>query len=249
VSEQPIERFARAKRFLRARLSPAGYLGLHLTLGLLIIAVAGWCFGDIAEDVSHHEAVVRTDETVAQWFHHHGTSLLTSAARAVSFVGSVEFITAASGVIAVAFLWKKRWSRLLVFAATMIGGSLLNICLKHLFHRQRPVLENPLVTLTSYGFPSGHTMGSTIFYGLLALFLVEVVKRWPARALIIFFSALIVLLVGLSRIYLGAHYLTDVLGAFAAGLAWLAFCWTGADTFRRRREWRESREYREERLA
>jgi len=97
------------------------------------------------------------------------------------------------------------------------------------------VLENPLVTLDSFGFPSGHTMGSTLFYGLLALFLAQSIRSWRWRVLTGILASVWVALIGLSRIYLGAHYLTDVLGAIAVGLAWLAFCWTGVETLR---QWR-----------
>ncbi len=116
----------------------------------------------------------------------------------------------------------------------MGGGSLLNIFLKHIFHRQRPVLENPLVTLTSYGFPSGHTMGATLFYGLMALFAVGWCVSWQSRVLAGNIAGALILLVGLSRIYLGAHYLSDVMGAMAAAIVWLAVCWTAVETLRRR---------------
>ena len=115
----------------------------------------------------------------------------------------------------------------------MLGGSLLNIVLKHFFHRQRPILENPLVTLTSFGFPSGHTMGATLFYGLLALIAARAIP-WRWRAVPFVVAAVIVMLIGVTRIYLGAHYLTDVLAAVAAGVVWLAFSWTAIETFRRR---------------
>jgi undecaprenyl-diphosphatase len=113
------------------------------------------------------------------------------------------------------------------------GGALLNIALKHMFHRQRPVLENPLVTLSSYGFPSGHTMGATIFYGVLALIVTYWMRSWSRRVLTGCLAAFVIGLIGTSRIYLGAHYFTDVIGAVAVGLAWLAFCWTGVETLRR----------------
>jgi undecaprenyl-diphosphatase len=117
----------------------------------------------------------------------------------------------------------------------MLGGSLLNILLKHFFHRQRPVLEDPMVTLSSYGFPSGHTMGSTLLYGLLALIAARFITKTATRVLIFALAFFFVALVGLSRIYLGAHYFTDVIAAIAAGLAWLAFSWTTTETFRKRK--------------
>jgi membrane-associated phospholipid phosphatase len=233
MSEPAHRRFGRQIRFLQARLSPEGYLGLHLTVGLLAILVAGWWFGDIAEDMSRNAATRLLDERVASWFHEHATPALTHIARFVSFFGSVAFVAAASTCAALLLIVRKSWYQLLALALGVGGGSLLNILLKHFFQRQRPALENPLLTLSSYGFPSGHTMGSTLFYGLLAIFITQSVRAWRLRALAFCIAALLVALIGLSRIYLGAHYFTDVLGAIAVGLAWLAFCWTGVETLRK----------------
>jgi undecaprenyl-diphosphatase len=233
MSESVPRRFERQIRFLRARFSPEGYLGLHLTVGLLVILGAGWWFGDIAEDVSRNVATRLLDERVTSWFHQHATPALTQIARVVTFFGSVGFVAAASSCVAIALMVRKSWYQLLALGLAVGGGSLLNILLKHFFHRQRPVLENPLLTLSSFGFPSGHTMGATLFYGVLAIFVAQSVRTWRLRAFTSWIAALAIGLIGLSRIYLGAHYLTDVLGAIAVGLAWLAFCWTGVETLRK----------------
>jgi undecaprenyl-diphosphatase len=232
MSELP-RRFARQIRFLQARLSPEGYLGLHLTIGLVVIVVAGWWFGDIAEDMSRDATTRLLDESIMAWFQAHATPLLTRIFRVVTFFGSVGFLTAAGAVLALIFAMRRSFYRLLALVLAVGGGSLLNILLKHFFHRHRPVLENPLVTLSSFGFPSGHTMGSTIFYGLLALFLAHSIRRWPRRLLVGCAAAFVIVLIGVSRIYLGAHYFTDVIGAIAIGLAWLAFSWTGVETVRK----------------
>ncbi|HEX8076568.1 MAG TPA: phosphatase PAP2 family protein [Chthoniobacterales bacterium] len=226
-------RFDRSRRFLHARLSPEGYLGLHLTIGLLVIIAAGWWFGKIAEDISRDAATRVLDNNITYWFVAHATPVLTAIAVTVTFFGSVGFLTSASVVIAVVLAIRRSFYRLLALTLAVGGGALLNLALKHLFHRQRPVLENPLVTLASYGFPSGHTMGATIFYGVLALIVTYSIRRWWLRVLVGWGAAFAIALVGASRIYLGAHYFTDVIGAIAVGLAWLAFCWTGMETLRR----------------
>jgi membrane-associated phospholipid phosphatase len=233
MSDPIPRRFARQIRFLQARLSPEGYLGLHLTVGLLLILAAGWWFGDIAEDMSRDAATRLLDDGTTSWFQGHATPFLTRISRIVTFFGSVGFLTAASAVLALIFAMRRSFYQLLTLALAVGGGSLLNILLKHFFHRQRPVLENPLVTLSSFGFPSGHTMGATLFYGVLAVFAAQSVRTWRWRALTFCIAALAIVLIGLSRIYLGAHYLTDVLGAIAVGLAWLASCWTGVETLRK----------------
>lgn len=229
----------RPLRFLRARFSPEGYLGLHLTIGLAVIIVAGWWFADIAEDMSRNAATRVLDDSITSWFHAHGTALQTKTWRVVSFFGSVIFLSAASAVVAAVLAVRRFAYRLLTLTLAVGGGALLNVVLKHVFHRQRPVLENPLVTLSSFGFPSGHTMGATIFYGVLALIVAHSVRGWRWRAVLGTAAALVIALIGTSRIYLGAHYFTDVIGAIAIGLAWLGFCWTGVETVRR---WRSRRQ-------
>jgi membrane-associated phospholipid phosphatase len=233
MTEPAPRRFERPRRFLRARLSPEGYLGLHLTIGLLVIVAAGWWFADIAEDMSRNAATRALDDNIKAWFVVHATPLLTTIARLVTFFGSVFFLSSASLLVGVVLAIRRSFYRLLALALAAGGGALLNIALKHLFHRQRPVLENPLVTLSSYGFPSGHTMGATIFYGVLALIVTYAMRSWSRRVLTGWLAALVIALIGASRIYLGAHYFTDVIGAVAVGLAWLAFCWTGVETLRR----------------
>jgi undecaprenyl-diphosphatase len=225
--------FERPLRFIRARLSPEGYLGLHLTIGLLIIVAAGWWFADIAEDMSRNAATRALDDNIKSWFVIHATPLLTTISRVITFFGSVGFLGSASVVTGAVLAIRRSFYRLLALALAAGGGALLNIALKHMFHRQRPVLENPLVTLSSYGFPSGHTMGATIFYGVLALIITYSMRSWPRRVLTGWLAAFVIALIGASRIYLGAHYFTDVSGAIAVGLAWLAFCWTGVETLRR----------------
>ena len=240
-------RFERSRRFLGARLSPERYLGLHLTIGLLVIVAAGWWFADVAEDMSRNAATRVLDENITAWFVAHGTALLTRTGRIITFFGSVGFLTSASVLTAFVLARRRSFYRLLALALAVGGGALLNLALKHIFHRQRPVLENPLVTLSSYGFPSGHTMGATIFYGVLALIVTYWIRGWSRRVLVGSAAALMIALIGASRIYLGAHYFTDVIGAIAVGLAWLAFSWTGVETLRRWRGRRSNKPIQEAR--
>lgn len=222
-------------RFLQNRLTPGGYLGLHLTVGALIIILASWWFAEIAEDLLSPDRMVLIDARVADWLHRHGTPAVTRLALGVTFFGSVGFITVATLGAAAFLSWRRYWYRLLALTLTMAGGSLLNVMLKLLFHRQRPVFDDPILTLSSFSFPSGHAMGSTLFYGLMALFVVIYTRRWRWALLAIFTALGVISLIALSRIYLGVHFLSDVLGAVAAGVAWLAACQTAVEVLRRRR--------------
>src|SRR3954470_13975746 len=197
------QRFEKQIRFLQNRLSPEGYAGLHLTIGVLVVLLSGWCFGAIAEDVSHGDPIVQIDARVALWFHQETTASIINLARGISFFGSVGWISVVSLGVAFVFLWRGRWLDLSLLALTILGGSTLNLVLKHLFHRERPALENPLVTLSSFGFPSGHTMGATLLYGFLALLAAQSLKTWRERMCVAIAASLIITVVGLSRIYLG----------------------------------------------
>lgn len=230
------QRFERQRRFVRNRLSPEKTLGLHVTIGVLVMLLGSWAFSEIAEDLGPTTPQVLFDQRVANWFHGEARPELTPAVHAISWLGSVAALTFFSTFAAVFFVMRRAWNRLVALVLTMAGGGLLNVLLKHFFQRQRPVFENPLVTIESFAFPSGHAMGATLLYGLLALIALRFVRQTSARAAIVMGAVLLIALVGFTRIYLGAHFLTDVLAAFAIGSAWLAFAWATAETFRKRRK-------------
>jgi undecaprenyl-diphosphatase len=112
---------------------------------------------------------------------------------------------------------------------------LLNKFLKYIFHRPRPHFDDPILALTSYSFPSGHTMTATVLYGVLAALLVTKIERRSLRVLVVLLASGLIAVVGFSRIYLGAHYLSDVLGAIAEGIAWLSLCLTAVYSVWRQR--------------
>lgn len=114
------------------------------------------------------------------------------------------------------------------------GGMLLNEWLKVLVHRHRPFVDGWFVDWSGYSFASGHTIGATLLYGQLALFVVPAIKSRRWRALTLATAALFILLVGFSRIALGAHYLTDVMAAILFGIVWLTLCLFAGKPLRRR---------------
>lgn len=238
------QRWERQLRFLQARLSPEGYMGLHLTIGMIAIVLTCWCFTEIAEGIHAQGSLALWDARAADLVHANATAELTSAAKIVSLSGSVAFLAMASVCAAIVFIRKGWFDALLGLALTMIGGSLLNMVLKQFFERQRPVFDNAQVHLTTFAFPSGHTMGATLFYMFVAAIVAHGLKSKGMRMLAFGCAMLIVALIGATRIYLGAHFFTDVLGAIVAGVAWLAFCWTAVETlrkWRRRQHGRESK--------
>src|SRR5260370_344356 len=164
------------------------------------------------------------DHEVAGWFHAHLTRTFVSVLRAFTEFGSGEWIGVGLFFVALYFVWKKWWPSLVTLSVAVPGGMLLNEWVKILVHRHRPFVDGPFVDWSGYSFASGHTIGATLLYGQLALFILPAMKARHWRRLTIFSAALLITLVGFSRIALGAHFLTDVLAAIVFGVLWLAFC-------------------------
>lgn len=224
-------RFAPQIAFVQARLSPQSYLGLQLTTGATVLIGASWLFGGITEDVLTGDPLTLVDLQVAQWFHAHSAALLTQAMLAFTHMHDPLPISVAALVMAACLAWKRNWYWLLCVSMTVPFGMLLNVSMKYAIHRVRPSFDNPLLVLTSYSFPSGHVAAATLFYGVVAAMLITRIKAWRWRVMVVLVAITLVALVALTRLYLGVHYLSDVLAAFAEGIAWLTLCLTGIHTF------------------
>jgi membrane protein DedA with SNARE-associated domain/membrane-associated phospholipid phosphatase len=229
-------RFAPQLEFFRARLSPGSYLGLHLTMGALVMIGAVWLFGAIAEDVVTRDPLTVVDKRVAAWFHAHMTPTLVAITAALSYLGSVGVVSGITLLTALLLIWKRHWYRLLALFLTVPGGMLLNVLLKIAFARHRP--RNPFIMVPGYSFPSGHAVAATLLYGTLAVLIALTADAWRGRVSAFIVAALLILLIAFTRVALGVHYLSDVLGGITVGLAWLALCLTAVDTLSRRRKGR-----------
>ena len=223
-------------------LSPEGYLGLHLVVGFLVAVLAGWGFGRIAGWVFGSETTLHADrwaqEVAARW----RSPALTAFMRFVTHFGKLWVLTVLSLSVGGALLWARSHRRLYAFAATVVGGAILNPALKEVYRRARPSGIDWLGTAHGYSFPSGHAMGATLLFGSLAYviyFSIDHSRR--LRVLAVTLCGLLTLVIGMSRVYLGVHYLSDVVAGFAAGLCWLAVCLSGTEAWVRWRDWRRKR--------
>lgn len=225
----------RAYSFAQARLSRDGLFGFYFTVGAVVLVGAVWVFGGISEDLITGDPLVVVDAFISEWFRAHADPGFTRGMQLVSALASASTVGILSALIACGLLWKRLWDSLLALVLAVAGGMLLNVGLKNLFDRARPGWADPLMALTDPGFPSGHTMMATILYGYVAVFLIWRIASWQWRIFIMALTVLFVLAVALSRMYLGAHYLSDVMGALAAGTAWLALSLTAVEAWRRHR--------------
>jgi membrane-associated phospholipid phosphatase len=164
------------------------------------------------------------DHELAGWFHERLTPAFVAVLHAFTDFGSGEWIGIIVSVLVVFFAWKRWWPSLVTLIVAVPGGMLLNEWVKVLVHRQRPFLDGPFVDWSGYSFASGHTIGATLLYGQLLLFILPCLKSRHWRLMSVFGAACLIALVGFSRIALGAHFLTDVLAAIFFGIIWLALC-------------------------
>jgi len=212
-----------------------GFLSGHLAAGIVVFAIMTLTLGEISEDAIKHEPLTVADARLSTWLHVHGSPLLTKAMFVATSFGAPLTVTCIAVAVGLYLLWRRRFYWLAALVLSVPGGALLNRLLKYAFHRARPHFDDPILTLTSYSFPSGHTMMASVLYGVVAAYLFAQTPDWRWRVLIIFSGSFLIALVGFSRIYLGAHYLSDVLGAMAEGLAWLSLCLTVVYTIWQRR--------------
>jgi undecaprenyl-diphosphatase len=187
------------------------------------------------------------DHQIALWFHQHLVHAYERPVLALSEPGSGACIGLILGICILFLASKRCWHGVLSALLIVPGGLLLNSAIKVLVHRHRPFLSSSFATWDGYSFPSGHTIGATLLYGMLIVALVPLLKGRHWKIMAVSAGSLLVILVGFSRIALGAHYLTDVIAAIGLGLAWLVICKTGlgqARVYHRRRAVTIRRAYR-----
>jgi undecaprenyl-diphosphatase len=195
-------------------------IGFLLLSAILVATTALLIFGWLAEEVLESDTA-RFDEVVRATVHRLASPNVTSLMLGFSFLGSVVMQLALTLVAIFLFLYFHRPRAALLLAITMAGAAGLDVVLKLAFHRARPAAffgTSP----NSYSFPSGHALGSLCFYGALAVILSARTPRRSTRACIWAVALVLIGMIGLSRIYLGVHYPSDVIAGYSAAVVWVA---------------------------
>jgi undecaprenyl-diphosphatase len=165
--------------------------------------------------------------------HGHANPALTAAMRGLSQVGSPASLIALGALVIIFFVRAGRPRTAILFIIAILGAELLDQVLKLLFHRTRPVAFFGLAEPIGYSFPSGHSLVSCVFFGVLAAFAAARTESRARRWLYYIVAALMIGAIGFSRIYLGVHYLSDVLAGYAGAIVWV-FSVASARRWRRR---------------
>jgi membrane-associated phospholipid phosphatase len=172
--------------------------------------------------VTGHDDTALADPHVTAWVVAHRTEWLTGSLRVLTWLGSLAFIIPAGLAIGLYFLIRRRdWRPLALLTAAVAGAVGLCHVVKVLVSRPRPPADIWIGHYTGASFPSGHATQSAAFYAMLAVVLGAGLSS-RRRVILWSAAALVVVIVGASRIYLGAHWLTDVLGGYALGVSWVA---------------------------
>lgn len=191
--------------------------------GLLLAAFSGWMFGALAEDVLARDSMTLYDAGVSRWLLSLATEDSSEFFFVLTLLGSTWVILPAGLLLGSWFAWRKKRLYLTALVFSVGGGTLLNLVLKNIFLRPRPDFANAFYIESGYSFPSGHAMLSVLFYGMAAYLLARDLT-WKGQVRLGVTAFTLSLLIGFSRIFLGVHYLTDVLGGWAAGVVWLTAC-------------------------
>ena len=196
-------------------------LKIQLAIAFMISVISLIGFSLMAVLIQGHH-IVRFDSLVIAFIQGFESPLLTKIMKVFTFIGSMSCVVVLS-LMVLFFLYKvlKHRSELILFIAVVGGSAILNGLLKQFFHRTRPDLHR-LIEIGGYSFPSGHAMNAFTVYGILTFLLWRHISTRFGRTILILFSMMMILMIGLSRIYLGVHYPSDIVGGYFASGCWLA---------------------------
>jgi undecaprenyl-diphosphatase len=168
----------------------------------------------------------KVDRGIADWAIAHRSDALTPVAVVVSVLGGTLAMTALATTTCLVLSWRRRWTSAALVAITGLGGGLLVRGGKRLTDRDRPPVEEHLINVSNQAYPSGHSLGSFVVVGIVLVVALPGIHGPALRACTAIAAALFVAAVGLSRIYLGVHWTTDVVGGWCFGALWLILCLT-----------------------
>ena len=196
---------------------------LYIITGFILSAAMLFSFLDLAWDTFFQTSTVLFDDPFIWLLRYYTSPALDKFMLFITDIGFGKGFAIIVGTTLAMLAYKKRWQDISALAICIAGAGMLSVLLKNSFQLMRPD-SFFLVQENSFSFPSGHALVTMCFYGMLAFFLMRETKSWPVRLLIATLTIILSLIIGISRIYLGVHYPTDVVAGYAVGFMWLLFC-------------------------
>ena len=200
--------------------------GRHLAIGLVLSIVFTAVFARLFDFVEDHGTAVSSfDREISFWMYHHRARYLTQIATVLAQMGSPPVMVGLGLVSALlGVFWRKVRGAAWTMPIAIIGAGVIIQGVKLVIKRPRPSFFAPLLHESGFSFPSGHSLIAIVVYGLLGYFALHLFKNVAARLAIRTVTVLLVVAIGVSRVYVGVHYPTDVLAGWTAGVPWLISC-------------------------
>jgi len=208
--------------FIKKRLTADEKFGLYLTIGSIITLTFIYFFFKIVRDYIGQEAIIRSDYRLLGIFKMFRTPVVNNVMLFITYLGKGEIIIFSLIIVSIILILLKQKFYLFSLLASVIGGEIFVSITKNIIDRPRPSLVDSLVVENSWSFPSGHTFTAISFYGLLTFFIAHNLKKRWQRIIAYTTGLLLVISIGLSRVFLGAHWPSDVLASFFSGIAWIS---------------------------
>ena len=212
-------------KFWRSRISPklASLIATVGIVGIVSCLLIIYIVAEISDEVLEQDAFA-FDKTILLWIHDFANPTLDRLMHIITSLNNPDFVSIVAAVTLGLLLWKRCYPEAKIFIIDCAGGVILSYGLKSVFGKTRPDLWQSAIEEVSFSYPSGHALGSTVLYGFLAYLFAT---RLPKFAWLIYsLAVLIIALIGLSRLYLGVHWPTDIIGGYGIGFLWLMFCIT-----------------------
>ena len=207
----------------RSRLRPLALVLLSAAIGFALVLGAAALFAEIAEHLGRGKTMSLADEALTAAIRSHVSATTLSVFGVLTHFGDGANLALLGAVVALLLWWRGRRALALSWVIALGGNALLNPLLKRVFERVRPVHDQGLINEIGWSFPSGHTSGATVAYGMLAYVAIRTLPvAWHGPAVLA--ATALAFTVGCSRVFLQVHFASDVLAGFASGAAWLTVC-------------------------
>jgi undecaprenyl-diphosphatase len=221
LAQHFVERFPRLALFLSSRFARTP-TGLTLTLALVVVGALAWAFLELTFEVVTGSPMVGTDHRIINLVAALRTPTLDQVMYTITFLGNGQMIAVLTLVAVIVALVAGRPREAVLIVLAVVAGTLFFEVVKLVVHRPRPPLEDARIVQGDFSFPSGHSTLSATFYGTVAYLLTPAIRRDSLKVLVWVAAGLLIVAIGVSRVYLGVHYPSDVLAGWVAGGLWVA---------------------------